>query len=132
MNPLFYPFVISPQKPYSPYDNPSVPLELSPRPYQIPPRQLFPHLQKVSFHPLLKVLQKSHLLILLVLIMILNMTFHLKVIHMWKVLHLHHPMKAVGLYFHLVIHHWLNWFQVLQVCLHYIKIPFGHRAPCLL
>lgn len=34
--------VISPQKPYSPYDNPSVPLKLSPQPYQILPRQLFP------------------------------------------------------------------------------------------
>lgn len=42
LNPLFDPFVISPQHPYSPNDQPSVPLELSPHPYRIPPRQLFP------------------------------------------------------------------------------------------
>lgn len=34
--------MISPQRPYSPYDWPFVPLELSRRTYQIPPRQLFP------------------------------------------------------------------------------------------
>jgi hypothetical protein len=34
--------VISPQHPYSPYDQPGIPLELSPRTSQIPPHQLFP------------------------------------------------------------------------------------------
>lgn len=41
-NPLFDPVVISPQHPYSPYDQPSVPLELSPHTSQILPCQLFP------------------------------------------------------------------------------------------
>lgn len=42
LNRLFDPLVISPQQPYSPYDNPGVPLELSPQPYWIPPCQMFP------------------------------------------------------------------------------------------
>ena len=41
LNPLFDPFVISPQHPYSPYDR-GVPLELSPHTSQIPPCQVFP------------------------------------------------------------------------------------------
>ena len=34
--------MISPQRPYSPYDRPGVALELSPSTSQIPPRKLFP------------------------------------------------------------------------------------------
>ena len=40
MNSLFDHVVISPQRPYSPYDQPGAPLELSPHTYQIPSCQL--------------------------------------------------------------------------------------------
>lgn len=43
-NPLFDLVVISPQCPYNPYDQPSVPLELYDCTSQIPPHQLFPHM----------------------------------------------------------------------------------------
>lgn len=80
--------------------------------------------QRVSFQPLLEILlQKSLAHTFLVLVMILNINFHLKALCMWEVCHLHHRLKAVNLRFHQVTPLWLNLFLVLQVCLHFITIP---------
>jgi len=45
LNPLFNPIVISPQHPYSPYDWPGIPLELSPRTYRVSAHKLFPSME---------------------------------------------------------------------------------------